>query len=386
MPSHLAGPLRVSIISVNISFAFRIMTGVEPADDPRDSAKLSDLLKDSAAALLRSAIEALVDRSIIVKLVRMANIVPLDQLIRESARCSDVLSATNVGLIMAALVLIGMVWARPQMMRITRGRSGVLEEHHAHPAKKKKCYDATLQLLADEQGDWYVRLVLEREMGKIYKYYAEHDWGVENENGVEPEVESEVESRNESKREDDDDREEDDDDREEDDDGDEQDDDEDEEGDDNGDDNGEDDAKDDQPHGSKRESPTHPARTQQNEKVADAPVSTTRTAGIPEPATAVQTSAAAKPSEAVQASAAKPSAAKPLAGTVVDISPPKRVAPWGSIVSTALGDSPWQQHLEDCTRAGQRVEYVISPPRAPPSDDELKNAAEAHDAEFESSS
>ena len=65
----------------------------------------------------------------------------------------------------------------------------------------------------------------------------------------------------------------------------------------------------------------------------------------------------------------------PAAPLVTPVAPTKRKAPWNATVASILGeDSVWQQHAEDTARSGQRVEFVVSPPRAVPTDEEVKNA------------
>jgi hypothetical protein len=38
-----------------------------------------------------------------------------------------------------------------------------------------QCYDRALRQLAEEQGDWYVNVILERELGKLYRFYSHHE-------------------------------------------------------------------------------------------------------------------------------------------------------------------------------------------------------------------
>lgn len=43
---------------------------------------------------------------------------------------------------------------------------------------QRKCYDNALGLLSAEQGEWYVNVVLERELAKIFKFYSMYPAGV----------------------------------------------------------------------------------------------------------------------------------------------------------------------------------------------------------------
>lgn len=38
-----------------------------------------------------------------------------------------------------------------------------------------RCYDNALRLLSEEQGEWYVNVILERELSNLYKFYSRHE-------------------------------------------------------------------------------------------------------------------------------------------------------------------------------------------------------------------
>lgn len=38
-----------------------------------------------------------------------------------------------------------------------------------------RCYDTALRLLSEEQGEWYVNVILERELSNLYKFYSRHE-------------------------------------------------------------------------------------------------------------------------------------------------------------------------------------------------------------------
>jgi hypothetical protein len=66
---------------------------------------------------------------------------------------TDLLIYTNLVLVVAnALYLYAFVWAQYR--------------------RKVKYYDRALQMLEDEQGEWYINLLMEREVAKLFKHFS----------------------------------------------------------------------------------------------------------------------------------------------------------------------------------------------------------------------
>lgn len=239
----------------------------------------------------------------------MEQVLALSGIIRDTATCHWVLYSTNMLLVMALLVQLG------------AGLGYVIYEskQQANQTKREKCYDSALRLLAEEQGDWYVRTILEAELAKVYNHYAggdqdeaEDEDEATGDEGDEAEDEAEDETEEEDEEEDD--------------------------------------------GGEKKAEPESTSR-----KSSDGFVKIERPTSERKAADAPTTQPASQPV------------------------PVKKSVPWSHMVTKVLSeDSVWQQHVDDCARAGQNVEFVVGPPRKPaelPEDAQVDDVAGLQKAE-----
>lgn len=347
----------------------------------------------------------------------MVNLTPemfhLEETIRGAAQCHSTLAATALLLSVAAFMLTGAIvagilvartfvrppnahpfdWSPNGIARLVNIASKLLTMNYllrrrfappAAPVTPPKSYATVLKQLEDDQGEWHVRMVLERELSKILKFYGEQkdsdvpkaknkarddeesgsdeeseDELTEDEKGEEKQPEPTKPDNEEGNTEDEGDSDEGDSDEGDSDEG-------DSEGDAEGD------------------------AQEEIENVDLGGAGVVFTSSIPAPAARLpppvpeSTAPAhgttpahdAVPAHAVAARDATSAQTTVSMDTVV--AKPKRA--WNQMVSSVIAeDSVWQQHADDLARTGDKMEFVSAMPREIPSDAAIsKNAVVDH--------